>query len=427
MPVWSRQFGPRPRNRAESLVRFVVKEDGRIDLSTMEWASAPTSSAQRAARGVLAMWQFEPAIVGVRRVRQWSHAVIWFADSTDSAELQLAGRVRTRTFVARRDGRVEHAYVNRWLDSLWLPNEEMRIREAYTPAVVQAWLTSRSSPGKEEADLRAPGGITRTGSGWYTGCHAFPTTGTGRISVAAWPALADSARAALAGATRRPLAVIDSTRVHGETEVTCTARPRGTLAAELSHSPNEHEVALSFVVGRDGRTNPESIVVLGELAAREDSVVRAALAVQPWEAGRLAGVHVPQRTHLVLHARDRAASELATVSCAQASAVAVRIRVREPAEGIAATDLTRVAHTLSHTLSLQGTPSATDGAFTLVLDDVGGTHFFAWTRAPADTAGARAAESAFRYWAVDISARTVVDAVPGAPLAIEADLLPVCP
>ena len=427
MPAWSRQFGSRPADRGESLIRFVVNEDGRIDLSTVEWAMAPTSGPARVAREVLAAWQFEPAMVGARPVRQWSHAVIWFADSSDSEEWQLAGRAHTRTFIARRDGRVEHAYVNRWLDSLWLPNEAVRIREAYAPAVVRAWLGSRSSPEAEEADLIAPGGITRSGSGWYTGCRAFPTTGTGRISAAAWPTLTDSARTAVAAATRHALAPIDSIRVHGETEVTCAARPHGALVAELAHSPNDDEVALSFVVGRDGRTDPESIVLLGELDRREASLLRAALLAQSWEAGRLAGVRVPQHAHLVLHVRDRAEGDLATLSCAEASAVAVRVHVREPAEGIAAADLARIAHTLSRTLGLQGTRSATDGTFTVVLDDVGEAHFFAWKRAPADSAGARAAEIAFRHRRVGVPGGTVVAAVPTAPIAIEADLLPGCP
>jgi len=113
MPAWSPRFGQRPADRAESLVRFVVNEEGHVDLSTVQWASAPAPGAERAARQVLATWQFEPATMGVRRVRQWSHAVIWFADSSDSDESQLAGRARTRSFVARRDGRVEHAYLNR--------------------------------------------------------------------------------------------------------------------------------------------------------------------------------------------------------------------------------------------------------------------------------------------------------------------------
>jgi hypothetical protein len=427
MPAWSPDYGPRPASRGETLVRFIVTEEGRVDSTTLVWDHTPSPPAARAARVTLADWQFVPARLDGRRVRQWSHAQLWFADSMDAAEWQLAGRAPPRSFAARRDGRIEHAYLFPFPSLPLKPTEALHIREAFTPAAVRAWWDPQSTPDTRGVDLVTAGGFSRRAGGAYDGCPRIRPTLTGRIADSAWTSLADSVRIAIDEAERRPLVPIDSTRVHGETEVTCPAYPRGELASPLTRSPNAEEVVLSFIVGRDGRVDPSSATVLGDITARETSAIRATLAAQRWEPGRLAGVRVPQRAHLVLFPVADPVPGLATEACVQASTVAVRLRVREPEQGIASTDLTRIAHVFSQRLSLRAPGSATDGTFALVLDDAGGAHFFSWKRPPADSAAARAAEYAFGGAFNRYERGTGISSVPSAPVAVEGDLLPACP
>jgi hypothetical protein len=433
MPAWSGSFGRRPADRAESLARFVIAADGRVDLSTLAWERTPAAAPLAAATAALADWQFQPALMGDQAVRQWSHARIWFADSTDAAEWQLAGRSRTRSFVARGDGRIEHAYLDRTFESVYPQNEVPHIREAYTPSAVRAWLEGNalagrpSTPDERGTDLVAPGGIIRHAGGWYDGCASIRRTGAGRLSRAAWPVLADSVRLALAEATQRPLSAIDSMRVYGETEVTCAATAHGRLAPTLTRSPNGDELVLSFVVERNGTVRPASLTVLGPADGQNVSRIRAALAGQRWQPGRLAGVRVAQRAHLVLYPGNESDATLATTACAQASDVAVRLRVHEPVRGIAPTNLMRIAHALSRRVAHQARPSATEGTFALVLDDAGRAHFFSWMRAPRDTIGALAAQTAFGTQWFPGGSEPVVSSVPTAALALEADLLPDCP
>jgi hypothetical protein len=409
------------------LSRCLHTEEGRVDSTTLIWDLTPSPPAERAARATLADWQFAPAQRDGRRVRQWSHAQLWFADSTDAAEWQLAGRTPPRSFAARRDGRIEHAYFFPFPNLPLKPTEALRIREAFTPAAVRVWSDPQSTPDTRGVDLVTVGGFSRRAGGSYDGCPRIRPTLTRRIADAAWPSLADSVRIAIAEAELHPLAPIDSTRVHGETEVTCPAYPRGELAPSLTRSPNAQEVVLSFIVGRDGRVDASSATVLGDITARETSSIRAALAAQRWEPGRFAGVSVPQRAHLVLFPVADPVPGLATVACARALTVAVRLRVREPEQGIASTDLTRMAHVFSRRLALRGPRSATDGTFAAVLDDVGGAHFFSWKRPPADSAAAGAAEYALRGTFPGYELGVAISSVPFAPVAVEGDLLPACP
>jgi hypothetical protein len=430
MPAWSATFGPRPATRGEALARFVITEHGRIDLATLSWDRAPAPGPAQAARAALAEWRFGYAIVGRRRAPQWGHAIVWFADSSDAAERQQAGWTRTRSFVTRRDGRIEHAYLHPWIDSLWTSDEEPRMREAYPPAAVRAWMAGRQRADGNGPRLTVPGGLTLhgqvTGAGiLYDGCHAHRTTATGGIPRAAQLPVTDSLRAALAEAERRPVRRVDSTRVHGETEVTCPARPRGRLSSTLTSWPGADEAILSFVVRRDGRVDPHSVVVLGDSGAGNSGIVRAALLNQQWHPGRLAGVRVPQRAHLVLYPGTEQAGELTTEACVQSSAVAVRLRVREPIAGIASQDLTRVAYTMSRNLAFQGRPASSDGTFSVVLDDTGASHFFNWTRPPSDTAGERAARSGLGQQVTTIVGEPMVP--PLSALALEGELLRACP
>ena len=431
MPAWSPTMGKRPADRWETLARFVITEAGRVDSTTLVWDRALPLAAERAAKATMADWLFAPASIGTQQVRQWAHLQIWFADSADAAEWQLAGRMRRRSFVARRDGRIDHT----WLlggDSLWHQREEPRIREAFTPSMVRSWLGSQGTPDQRGIALSAPGGFTREAGGSYGGCAAVIGWLTHPIPEDVWSHLADSVRAVLDEVERRPLLPVDSTRVHGETEVTCPAYPRELLPATLTRSPNAQEVILSFVVGRDGRVNASRAVLQGALTAGDAALIRAALAAQRWEPGRFAGVRVPQRAHLVLPPATDLRPSLATMSCAQSWSVAVRVRVREPAQGIASTDLTHIAHALARELSPQGSRYATDGTFGLVLDEIGAAHFFSWLRAPSDSGGDRTPEFVVRsVWAhrgiANLKEQAVPGFAPGLPLALEADLLPVCP
>jgi hypothetical protein len=82
---------------------------------------------------------------------------------------------------------------------------------------------------------------------------------------------------------------------------------------------------------------------------------------------------------------------------------------------------------MSRHLGLQGRPAATDGTFSVVLDDTGGPHFFSWIRPPADSAGAQVVKFAFENRWVSPHAERVVPALPVPALALEANLLRTCP
>src|SRR5947208_47205 len=91
-------------------------------------------------------------------------------------------------------------------------------------------------------------------------------------------------------------------RPGGDLPFLCSARPQLSLPPPLSRWRGPGEVVLTFVVTRDGRVDPTAMNVIGSAHARSDlAVVREALVVSRWEPGRLAGVPVPQRVHLVLY------------------------------------------------------------------------------------------------------------------------------
>lgn len=423
MPAWPATLGRRPAARGEALAHFVVMEDGRIDLATLTWDHPLAASAARRARAALARWTYDPAQAEGRTVRQWTHASIWFADSADADERLLARWTRTRSFVARGDGRVAHTPFYGESDSLWRMDEAPPFREAYPPAAVRAWLSGLVSGDSLGPALAVAGGVTRkeeeSGRAYYQGCAPNGSLLTQGITVSGRESQLDSIRAALAQAERVALRAIDSTRVHGEMEVTCPARPRETLPPTLTGWPGAGEVVLSFVVTRNGHVDPASVTAMGVARSADLAAAREALVALRWEPGRLSGVAVPQRAHLVLYPAERRGLELTPDACAQAYTSAVHLRVRETTGGITGAELTGVAHAMSERLGLQGRPPATDGSFVVTLDDSGRAHFFSWIRLPTDSAGADVVRSALRD--------RIASSIPGAPLVLDVELARACP
>ncbi|HKP14510.1 MAG TPA: hypothetical protein VJT85_00530 [Gemmatimonadaceae bacterium] len=362
-------------------------------------------------------------------MRQWAHAIIWFADSTDADERMLAGWTRTRSFVARSDGRVAVSPFYAPRDSTWPLDETLLFREAYTPAAVRAWLTGIAAPDSDRHTLSVPNGVARQddnrGGAYYAGCVANGTLSTRGIVPSTREVELDSVRVAIAQAEQVPLRPVDSTRLHGETEVTCAARPQSSLRPQLSRWGGPVEVVLTFVVKRDGRVAPTTMSVIGSAHARSElGAAREALLALQWAPGRLAGVPVPQRVHLVLYPDDRRGENLATDGCAQASTAAVSLHVREPVRGIDGVELTRLAYAMSQQLFLRGGVPPYDGTFSVVIDEASEAHFFAWERAPTDPGGARVAgEIGGRI--VDLFS-PVLPATEALPVALEGHLARAC-
>lgn len=107
------------------------------------------------------------------------------------------------------------------------------------------------------------------------------------------------------------------------------------------------------------------------------------------------------------------------------AALAVRVRIREPRDGVAESELTGIANTIARKLAFAGSPPARSGTFAVVLDDLGGPHYFTWLRQPRDTAGAKAVQSAVGRSYARYGAR-LVPTVPVAPLALEIRLDSTC-
>jgi hypothetical protein len=434
MPAWPAALGPRPAARGEALAHFLVTEDGRVDLSTLTWDRRPPALAATRARAALAQWRYEPAESEGRHVRQWTHATIWFADSSDADERLLARWARTASFVARADGRVAHSPFSTQSDSLWLLDEAPLFREAYPPTAVRTWLAALTSADTTWRTLTVAGGVTRRDESaqraWYQGCAVDGMLGTRGITVDGREAQLDSIRTVLAQAERIGLRAVDSTRVHGETEVTCPARLRERLARALTRSSGTGEVVLSFVVTRAGRADPGSMLVMGTAPSADVAAARRALEALEWEPGRLSGVAVPQRAHLVLYPAARQSMEFETNACAQASLAAVRLHVRESNGRVTGTELTGVAHAISHELGRQARPPATDGRFAVTFDDSGRGHFFSWIRPPSDSAGGSVVPWALGatpfFVSVGLGDR-IAWSIPAAPLALEVELARTCP
>jgi hypothetical protein len=430
IPAWSQELGHRPAGRGETVAHFVVSERGRIELATLSWDRALDASVEQRARDALAKWRYEPAQAESRRVRQWAHAIIWFADSTDADERMLAGWTRTRSFVARSDGRVAVSPFYARRDSTWPLDETPLFREAYPPAAVRAWLTGLAAPDSDRHTLSVPNGVARQddnrGGAYYAGCLENGTLSTRGIVPSTREVELDSVRATIAQAEQVRLRPVDSTRLHGETEVTCAARPQSSLRPQLSRWRGPGEVVLTFVVTRDGRVDPTAMNVIGSARARSDlAVAREALVVSRWEPGRLAGVPVPQRVHLVLYPDGRRGENLASEGCAQASTAAVSLHVREPVRGIDGVELTRLAYAMSQQLGLRGEAPPYDGTFSVVIDEASEAHFFSWVRAPTDPSGASLPRETIGGKIVDLFS-PVLPAAEALPVALEGRVARTC-
>jgi TonB family protein len=64
------------RDRDAVLLRFVVDREGSVEPASVEVVSAPSPAAGAAARRLAANWDYVPALVAGRPVRQWTHATV---------------------------------------------------------------------------------------------------------------------------------------------------------------------------------------------------------------------------------------------------------------------------------------------------------------------------------------------------------------
>jgi hypothetical protein len=411
MPVDPDRVRPNdPRPPVEVLARFTIRANGAVDTATLETEPVLQPAMRRTLAVGLARAGFRTGRLGGANVAQRVHRVIRFVnphDPVDSVRFDPRANARRPQWMPRGDGLVE-----------WTTRSLHDFREVSTATDVLRWLADIDTLRRRAAqplDPRAPGlptgreryDASRSGpwlamlgrrEGARLGALFYRDSVTGAASAALMHGtcgermayygsesrLADSTLRQAEQAARAALALhatpgIDTTRVHGELEVTCPARHAGEPYAEavtLDSLRNAlalpGEAAVSLVVGRTGVVDRGSIHIFGEWSSAQRARITAAVAALRFVPGQVGGYDVAQRSHLIIGRADLTGpGSLDPVRelCFGSDTRAVRMRALAPARGVPRRTLADIGEQL---LALIGRASPTP--------PVGGTVRFVSTR-----------------------------------------------
>jgi hypothetical protein len=382
---------------------------------------------RRALATSLAAWRFQAGALGGVTVAQRVHRVIRFVhpgDSVDAVRFDPVANARRPQWMARSDGLVE-----------WTTTFDRSVREVSTAADVLTWVAEfstlrrratppldRVSPGLPTRYFR-PARATpwlamlgrRDGARLAAGLYRSATTDSaigvmvhapcGSMLNAYIPdhlepdsVLRRAETVARAALAMYPAARIDTTRVYGELEVTCPARParapegEAVILDSLRHAlVLSREAAVAFVITRDGAVDRRTIHVFGDRSGTERERILAAVAALRFIPGRFAGYPVAQRRHLIIGVPDPTGpGSLDAVRdlCVESHGLGVRLRALVPARGIPQRDLAEIGHRLIGGVAQATAIRPLRGSVRFVAMPEGNLAFVRWLSPPPDTAEA---------------------------------------